>query len=178
MFCNKRVVEVGAGCGITGMVASRFARLTVLTDGSDIVLKLMDQNVELEQEGVDTESPHQLVAHKLLWGEMDSWKEYSQLVNACDHGSRAADGSEASENHADIILGADVFCWPDLVVPLLLTVKALLAPAHKVYQTKKEKNLPGLSPPVFFCGFVCRATDTRVSKTDTHSSARYFYFVD
>ncbi|KAJ8607117.1 hypothetical protein CTAYLR_009150 [Chrysophaeum taylorii] len=42
----------------------------------------------------------------------------------------------------DVVIGADVVAWPTAVEPLLQTVRALGA-------------------PVFYCGFVCRATSTR-----------------
>ena len=51
----------------------------------------------------------------------------------------------------DVLLGADVVCWPNFVAPFLQTVKRLLMPPPD----------PGFPARVLYLGFVCRATVTR-----------------
>ena len=60
-------------------------------------------------------------ARKLLWGDRASFDG----IGGCD-----------------VVLGADVVCWPRLVEPLLQTVRALLR---------------GSADGVFYCGFVSRS---------------------
>ncbi|KDO29369.1 hypothetical protein SPRG_05905 [Saprolegnia parasitica CBS 223.65] len=121
LFRGKNVLEVGAGAGLAGFVASQFAAHTAITDGNDVVLRLLTRNVEHTQANCSI--------HKLLWGEEDS-------VVAFTH---------AFPHHVDIVLGADVVCWPNLVLPLLLS----------------HASVPDMFATVFYCGFVCRATSTR-----------------
>ncbi|EQC37307.1 hypothetical protein SDRG_05528 [Saprolegnia diclina VS20] len=125
LFRGKNVLEVGAGAGLAGFVASQFAAHTAITDGNDVVLRLLTRNVEHTQANCSI--------HKLLWGEEDSVVAFTQ----------------AFAHPIDIVLGADVVCWPNLVLPLLRTIKYLM------HQT------PDMFATVFYCGFVCRATSTR-----------------
>ncbi|KAF1778808.1 S-adenosyl-L-methionine-dependent methyltransferase [Phytophthora cactorum] len=48
----------------------------------------------------------------------------------------------------DVLIGADVVCWPILVKPILQTIKYLLLRSRNPLETK------------FCCGFVCRAQST------------------
>ncbi|OQR82217.1 hypothetical protein THRCLA_11043 [Thraustotheca clavata] len=125
IFQGKNVLEVGAGAGLAGFVAAQFAAHTAITDGNDVVLRLLKRNVEHTNANCDV--------LKLLWGEEDSVIEF---VKEFPH-------------DIDIILGADVVCWPNLVLPLLRTIKYLMHKTKDMYK------------PIFYCGFVCRATNTR-----------------
>lgn len=197
-FENRRIVEVGAGCGISGLVASRFGQLTVLTDGSDVVLKLLAQNVALAQDctravevtqsrrlvaalrkilaqlqqknqtlrqslGYEPAPPSTLLSMKLMWGEKQSWQNFLQALKGHQEASGTSEKCLVPSSHIDFILGADVFCWPDLVKPLLQTVKALLIPAHLAHIKLKstETCSSETTQPAFYCGFVCRATNTQ-----------------
>jgi hypothetical protein len=125
---GHQVLELGAGCGLSGLVASHFAAGTLLTDGNDIVLELLRQNAERQQaEGV---SAGPVEARKLLWGSEESLRE------ALGGGWRP-----------QVLLGADIVCWPDYVAPLLQTVKRLLL------------DSPGQCGAMYL-GFVCRAKAT------------------
>ncbi len=46
-FVGRQVLELGAGCGLLGLVASQFASRTILTDGNNAVLNLLQRNAEL-----------------------------------------------------------------------------------------------------------------------------------
>lgn len=103
---NRRVVELGAGCGLPGLVAARYAEKVVLTDGNEIVMDLLRQNVDLCQ-------PNNLscpISNSLFkWGDRSQCHELLQ-----------------SMGHVDVVVAADVVQWPAVIEPLLHTIKALL----------------------------------------------------
>jgi hypothetical protein len=72
------------------------------------------------------------VALPLLWGEQASVAAFE----------------ERFPHPVDVIIGADVVCWPMLVTPILQTIKYLMLKARAPLET------------VFYCGFVCRAQST------------------
>ncbi|CAK4120183.1 unnamed protein product [Aphanomyces euteiches] len=99
---ERTVLELGAGAGLAGFVASQFATRTAITDGNDVVLRLLDQNAD--------EASTPCGVFKLLWGEAASVEQFQKDF----------------PHPIDIMLGADVVCWPNLVLPLLRTIKHLM----------------------------------------------------
>lgn len=136
-FRGKVVVELGAGCGLAGVVAARVgARAAVLTDGSDVVMRLLARQVEAFDEG---DGSGTLAALKVVWGERADLEALLQLV-------RNAFGATQDDV---VLVGADVVCWPAFVVPLLETVKGLMLAAPRPFNAR------------MYIGYVCRATNTR-----------------
>ena len=98
---KRNVVELGAGCGLAGLVASHVgAHQVILTDGNEIVLDLLRQNCK---------STVNVQARKLIWGD----KENLNMVLR-------------DMTHVDVVIAADVVQWPAVVEPLLNSAKALL----------------------------------------------------
>jgi hypothetical protein len=97
-----------------------------LTDGNDIVLELLEENVEANAD------PSKVHVLPLLWGDRESAEAFER----------------AFPHPVDVLIGADVVCWPILVKPILQTIKYLLQRSRKPLETK------------FCCGFVCRAQST------------------
>ncbi|CEG35978.1 Predicted methyltransferase [Plasmopara halstedii] len=123
---GKNVVELGAGAGLSGLVASQFASHTALTDGNDIVLDLLKDNVQTNADASKVQ------ALQLIWGDYASVKAFEYSF----------------PYPVDMLIGADVVCWPNLVKPILQTVKYLLLRSRNSIKTK------------FCCGLVCRAQST------------------
>lgn len=112
LFKGVNVIELGAGCGLAGFVAANYCRSCCITDGNDIVMKLLKQNAEfLKTENVSVQ--------KLLWG-VKSEVEGFELVPGS-----TIDGKTGG---IDIVIGADVILWPNQVMSLLYTVRWLLSP--------------------------------------------------
>eukprot|EP00936_MAST-01D_sp_MAST-1D-sp1_P001817 g1817.t1 len=134
---GRVVVEVGSGIVLGGLCAAHRASTTALTDGSDIVMRLLECTAAFcSERQPTTHSKPQLMVHKLLWGDQASFSAFT----------RAFAGGAA----VDAVIGADVLCWPESVRPLLTTVRALLL--------RSQVTNP---PPAFYCGFVCRANSMR-----------------
>lgn len=58
---GKVVLELGAGCGLGGFIASRYCYRSIVTDGSDVVMRLLERNkVFLDSTNV--------TVSKLIWG--------------------------------------------------------------------------------------------------------------
>jgi predicted nicotinamide N-methyase len=41
MFKDKTVLELGAGAGLCGIVASKYAKYVIITDGNELVTELI-----------------------------------------------------------------------------------------------------------------------------------------
>eukprot|EP01038_Epipyxis_sp_PR26KG_P005698 gene5698-7865_t len=103
LFSNKVVIELGAGCGLGGFVAANFSSFVSVTDGNDVVIRLLERNnVHLNYNNVHVE--------KVMWG---SYEEVDKIIHH-------------SGSHADIIIGADIILWPNQVISLLYTIGWIL----------------------------------------------------
>eukprot|EP00742_Colponemidia_sp_Colp-10_P004244 GILJ01004528.1.p1 GENE.GILJ01004528.1~~GILJ01004528.1.p1 ORF type:complete len:243 (+),score=25.99 GILJ01004528.1:206-934(+) len=101
-FVNKRVIELGAGTGICGIVAATFSRHVAITDGNDIVVELLNANLQANQPKGSME------AQMLYWGASSSSLQ------------------PFLTQHWDWIIGADLMYNTVAVELLLQTAKALL----------------------------------------------------
>lgn len=63
------MLELGAGAGLSGIVCSKFAKRTILTDGNEIVMELLKRNSLLYQEKTE--------AFLLNWGKT----QINDLIN-------------------------------------------------------------------------------------------------
>ncbi|KAL6057746.1 Methyltransferase-like protein 22 [Balamuthia mandrillaris] len=122
---QQRVLELGAGAGLVGLVAAFHALEVVLTDGNEETLSLLEANLannkqhifteddeEDKQEGEKGEKKRNARCKLLRWGEegLEQWR------------------SEGETCHSfDVILGADLVYDEELLAPLFQTVNGLLA---------------------------------------------------
>lgn len=120
---NKRILELGAGLGLCGILAHHLSSfrdsgscsdsndedsLVMLTDGDTDVLAHLRDNVK---KNANTELGH-ISCHQLLWGSETS---KSFLENHCNRKT------------FDVLLAADIVYSPVIIQPLWETVKTLLS---------------------------------------------------
>lgn len=108
MFGGKHVLELGAGCGLGGFLVQQFAHHVHITDGNDIVLRLLDKNLIFLTNEYEKESKQYGTASvgKLMWGLKSALRGYWQ-----QHG------------YPDFIIGADIILWPNQIRSLLYTIR-------------------------------------------------------
>lgn len=112
LFAGKNVLELGAGAGLSGVVAYQFAKNVVITDGNDIVYDLILKNVQMHQRDAS------LSGRLFLWGREEALK----LMDALPF-------------QIDIIIGADIIFWPQSIVGLAETIAEFTKrnPATQIY---------------------------------------------
>eukprot|EP00550_Attheya_septentrionalis_P006822 CAMPEP_0198296030 /NCGR_PEP_ID=MMETSP1449-20131203/30613_1 /TAXON_ID=420275 /ORGANISM="Attheya septentrionalis, Strain CCMP2084" /LENGTH=326 /DNA_ID=CAMNT_0043996513 /DNA_START=206 /DNA_END=1183 /DNA_ORIENTATION=+ len=173
---GNNVVELGAGCGLPGLVAAHFCRQAIVTDGNEIVVNLLQQNCtsffnSLKQTTTTTTPTNGttapvVTAQKLLWGDR---QDLSLLLDQIEkeensqpqHPPVLETSQRRQTDPVNVIIAADVVQWVAVLEPLLHTVKALL------WRDKNNKNSdPSIhkgqdeTPPVFVLGIVNRAKVT------------------
>lgn len=130
---GRNVVELGAGCGLAGLVAARFAKAVVTTDGNEVVMDLLQRNAERHQRELEStpRSNSKIYAREFQWGNKEQLQDIVNLM----------------EGNVDVVVAADVVQWPDVIEPLVHSIKALL-------WHSRSKD------PVFILGVVNRANST------------------
>lgn len=107
---GRKVLELGAGLGLCGIVAHHLgARQVVLTDGDIHALKQLRENVQENNLGT-TPTNKNTECRQLLWGK-----------------SAHLESFQSTYGRFDIILGADVIYTKTSIDPLFETVVELLA---------------------------------------------------
>jgi hypothetical protein len=106
------IIELGAGCGLAGFVASFLTTNNVyITDGNEVVLRLLTKNQEY------INNPKNVIIHSLRWGLKDAVVSFY---------NKYFDYDSSDHKYKNIIIGADVILWPSEIESLLLTIKLLL----------------------------------------------------
>lgn len=102
LILNQEVLELGSGSGLCGLFVSQLARHTILTDGNEIVMRLLEKNQKFGNNTdialVDWSAED--LTHHLIKQNLPT--KYS------------------------ILIGADVVYWSNSIEPLFKTVKILL----------------------------------------------------
>jgi hypothetical protein len=101
------MLELGAGCGLGGFVSANYSNKVIITDGNEVVMRLLDRNNEfLHLDHVYT--------RKLIWADPHHIRSVID-----DFGP------------IDVIIGADVILWPQHIEELLLTIRVFLSSRPK-----------------------------------------------
>lgn len=112
---QHRVLELGSGTGLVGMVASKLGNPTcvVLTDGDSVALNLLQQNLENPYNAIDKNTTK---ATLLRWGShVDEFGKWCRQTFASD------------TNKFDVILAGDVMYKYELPKLFFETVHSLLS---------------------------------------------------
>mmetsp|Transcript_7947 Transcript_7947/g.10922 ORF Transcript_7947/g.10922 Transcript_7947/m.10922 type:complete len:239 (-) Transcript_7947:1045-1761(-) len=68
---DKVVVELGAGTGICGLLAAKYAKTVIITDGDPLVMPIIEKNIELN--GLNN-----AFAFKLRWGDSVDYSNFKK----------------------------------------------------------------------------------------------------
>jgi hypothetical protein len=151
-----RILELGAGTGLPALVAAVLAPAgsqVLLTDGNEVVLELLEQNVRNLRESESSILPAgtSVAAQRLVWGN-------------CEHLQQAL---TSLGGPVDLVLAADVVQWTAVVEPLLWTLQALLwrgadqeGSSSTLSSTPLVCPVASASPAVIWLGIVNRANST------------------
>ena len=112
-LAGEDVLELGAGCGLAGLVASKFgARSVTLTDNEPEVLALLERNLKHVAAGVAGR------VFDLSWGDEGA---HARLAEACGRAKWR------------VVIAADVVYWRESIEPLATSIAALLDPLGTCY---------------------------------------------
>lgn len=115
---NKRVLELGAGLGLCGIVAHKLGASEVcLTDGDSRVLENLRHNVRANI--MDHDDCSSVMAKQLIWD-----RNVEEFLN-----SQQQDQNGTGRRYFDLIMAADVAYMSKSIEPLLKTVDKCLEPA-------------------------------------------------
>eukprot|EP00041_Stephanoeca_diplocostata_P012526 m.209666 g.209666 ORF g.209666 m.209666 type:complete len:331 (+) comp18992_c0_seq5:217-1209(+) len=115
------VVELGAGCGLLGLVLARAGYAVVLTEVSQAM-----EHLAFNVDKLATASgSRNAVATQLFWGSKEDIACVQEVM---------------SSPHADAIVATDVIFADELVAPLLQTMHALCGPHTVVFVCVQERS--------------------------------------
>ena len=117
LFRNRRILELGAGLGLNGILAWRSTASSpdtrvCITDGdSDALVHLRENLIRNRGDDDNDETAGKVSCHQLIWGEQSSEHFLAHVANSRKY---------------DIILASDIIYSAVIVEPLWATVKTLL----------------------------------------------------
>jgi hypothetical protein len=116
VVAGQDVLELGAGAGLVGLTAARWARSVVLSDYEDEVLSLLERNLRHVPRGCGGR------VFNLSWG---------------DEGDHRRLAAETGRQRWRVIVGADIVYWGACIEPLVQTVK-VRAPAGRPASSQQQ----------------------------------------
>ena len=150
---SRSACELGAGLGLSGLAAMAFSglRRLVLTDGSDVVLRVLERNARRVTKSSGAAST----------AEEEDEREVS--VSALEWGDEAAAATLRRERSPggrgfDLLLGADV-TYSLSALPALFSTAATLLRREEEEEEEEEKEEKEQKKPVptFLLGYVSRS---------------------
>ncbi|XP_071107529.1 methyltransferase-like protein 22 [Haliotis cracherodii] len=136
-FKASRVVDLGAGVGLTSIVAGLFAESVLVTDVGEMILRTSESNIALNKPLLGEDCS--FLVKELNWlkfcGPKDSYSDArSSRFQMTEDDHTLLDG-------VSLILAAEVIYDPDLTDAFFSTVKQLMSrpPAKTLYMTLEKR---------------------------------------
>lgn len=121
MFQGRKVLVVGAGLGLAGLVCASCtkAQEVMLTDGDPEVVKVLQSSLQLNNASMESKN---VAVQQLLWDRTEHWPDRASY---------------------DLVLGADVVYLEDLHLPLLDMMARVLRPGGHglIFASKRHGSL-------------------------------------
>jgi predicted nicotinamide N-methyase len=126
---NSTVLELGSGCGLTGLVAAAIgAKSVIQTDYNDVVLENLKANALLNTDVTCTVTTSRLDFY-LQSGDSVSGGWYESYSNEKDTSSNC----KIRKKPVSVVLAADVICKPTDAIAVSKTIFDCLVPGGKAY---------------------------------------------
>jgi len=128
-----KVLEVGAGCGMLGMIisASKLAKKVIMTETTEVIPNLeknLAQNIKPKKKSKIEDWKRCCSRDKISVRRL-RWDDYLKDIDICK-----ADNSDDLDPHSfDTIIGTDVIFTTLLVRPLLKTLRAMSHEGTQIY---------------------------------------------
>ena len=139
--------ELGAGLGLSGLAAVAFSGLKklVMTDGNDVVLRVLERNAQKVKSSLAEEEERQVSVSNLEWGDAAA-----AAVLRTEHSSEG--------KGFDLLLGADV-TYSLSALPALFSTAAMLLREEREREEEESEEEKESKPPVptFLLGYVSRS---------------------
>ncbi|KAJ1570104.1 hypothetical protein HK096_000024 [Nowakowskiella sp. JEL0078] len=128
-FSGKKVLELGSGTGMLGLVLAAVGSDITLTDGDDGVMLRIQKNVELNIKNIQKVNGGKVFYRKLVWEEMDS----------------------ISKEDFDIVIAADVVYDPSALSPFCNVLDRILGSKSKPNSQKFAILSSTIRNPETYC---------------------------
>jgi len=123
---NKTVIELGSGCGLTGLVAAVMgAKSVIQTDCNDIVLHNLRDNILLNAE--------LLLPCDVSVAKLDFYLQQGHRDDASATGKWCSDEEDVARDPVSVVLAADVICKPSDSVAVSKSIHDCLLPGGNAY---------------------------------------------
>ncbi len=132
LFKDKKVLEVGSGLGLCGIVAASYCKEIVITDYQELTLRALEYNISINvpwvEENCDESSitcAYNNYEDCIMVQKLDWDKELSPITIGSSNTTRRP-------MDVDIIIASDIICEPSTAEGFLKTVKYYLKPCTGV----------------------------------------------
>lgn len=133
LFHNKRILELGAGLGLNGILAWRSTASTsdthvCITDGDSDALIHLRENVKRNTKvDDDNEIINRVLCHQLIWGQDSSETFFAQVAN---------------NQKFDVIIASDIIYSATIIKPLWETIQTLLKKGGVFIMAYARREVP------------------------------------